>query len=1092
MAIPKLVITAALMAANMALTMTRKIEGQRLDDLKFTGGDYGSPTPNVYGLRRLQLQIFFAEDLKEVKQTRKTKGGKYNDYTYYGTFALLLAGHEISGLRRLWADKHLVLDLSGAGPITPFQFVSSEGKGSSTGFNFQDHIKIYLGTEDQEADPRMQAWIEAEHGAGSCPAYRGTAYAMIKDMPLEKVGNRIPQCEGEVASVVSPHYPYEAKATTYTPAGNMFGFTFSTDYSRLIVGSGTTLDSLEVWDVAARAQMVAAPPPVELAQQGALGVREDGRFYAVGTQFPSGHDQRIYLIDADLSGAAIALETPGGSYIQSEVRCRKDGNGNEHWLTIPYSVLSRFYVDGVDGRMLDSTGIDWAPTEWFVDLEGSIWAVGRRPVTGATEAYFYRRLAAPGASGPDFLTVSGLPANSTSSGDCTAACASDGKFVLCWDWNALYRIEPTDGTVLASRTTGVTMTITPARVIWANLAPGSTSFWVDRTGATEANEYSLLDLSTIRTVDYTDWVGSGVTGAIYDPTTHALICVDGSADLLTWRYLDRIGSDGVTLADIAGDICDRVGITDYDFSALTQTVQGWSWTQGQASNILEPLFDVHDSEFRPHDFQVQGIKRTGVATGSTIATAMLVPGDGARYGVKLRQASELPQAVTLNFADVDADQQPNAARTARPLDATGAVGEKALDLTTLAMDTTEARGLADRYHRRVWNERFELAAALTPQNLTLEPGDCRTIDLDGETGIFRCKAVTITSGGVLRGEWVQDSPSLALIDGAAGATFDGRDESVVVVPLLSKGFVLDIPLLTDLDESANPPVYLAASAYAAGSWPGATFYRETGGEYSDETASVASASQAAWGYTSSALPDRNPNLWDRLSAIEVTMQVGTLTGCTEADIDASATRNLALVGGEIVQFTTATLTAPGVYNVSGFKRGRRGTEWACAGHTTREAFLLLDTAEAEEIALSDVGTTISYKAITAGRTEAGSFPITLDPFTGAALKPYAPCHLRELQDTGTGDWALSWVRRTRIGGAWTGGTTIPLGEASEEYEVEILNGSTVVRTVTGLTSAAFIYTAAMQTTDFGSTQTSLSWRVYQVSDSVGRGFAAAA
>jgi hypothetical protein len=79
-----------------------------------------------------------------------------------------------------------------------------------------------------------------------------------------------------------------------------------------------------------------------------------------------------------------------------------------------------------------------------------------------------------------------------------------------------------------------------------------------------------------------------------------------------------------------------------------------------------------------------------------------------------------------------------------------------------------------------------------------------------------------------------------------------------------------------------------------------------------------------------------------------------------------------------------------------------------------------------------------------------------------------------------------------VGGAWTSGTSIPLSEVSEEYEVEIMNGSTVVRTVTGLTSPAYTYSAANQTTDFGSGQTTLTFRVYQISDAVGRGFVASA
>jgi hypothetical protein len=92
-----------------------------------------------------------------------------------------------------------------------------------------------------------------------------------------------------------------------------------------------------------------------------------------------------------------------------------------------------------------------------------------------------------------------------------------------------------------------------------------------------------------------------------------------------------------------------------------------------------------------------------------------------------------------------------------------------------------------------------------------------------------------------------------------------------------------------------------------------------------------------------------------------------------------------------------------------------------------------------------------------------------------------------VRDGGTQDIALNWIRRTRIGGdGWDGGD-VPLGEASESYRVEILNGSSVVRTLTvGARSA--LYTAAQQTADFGSSTFSpLDVRVAQISDVFGAG-----
>ena len=94
---------------------------------------------------------------------------------------------------------------------------------------------------------------------------------------------------------------------------------------------------------------------------------------------------------------------------------------------------------------------------------------------------------------------------------------------------------------------------------------------------------------------------------------------------------------------------------------------------------------------------------------------------------------------------------------------------------------------------------------------------------------------------------------------------------------------------------------------------------------------------------------------------------------------------------------------------------------------------------------------------------------------------------------GSGDIALSWLRRTRAlsGDSWTA-PEVPLGETTESYDIEILTGAgTVVRTIAGLTTAAWTYTATMQFADFGATVTTLRVRVFQ-NGQLGRGVPAEA
>ena len=1075
--IAKAAITIGLTAANMVLTMSRKIEGPRQDDLKVTSGDYGNPLAMAWGMVRKQCPIFWAEDLKEVKEEHSSKGGKITEYKYYGTWAVAIAGHEIQAVRRIWFDTKLVLDLSGVGPATPFDWFADR---AGTKYEDKDAPWIdmtlaktkgkagfYSGAEDQEPDDRIKAWVEAKHGEGSCPAYRGTAYLVFKEVPLEKWGNRIPQVAVEFLA-----HDYSFSIPTQTVADPLIdtwqAAVFSTDYSRLLLikqNYASGLLQYEIWDVGTRTPLIwgeVAEFYGKVAE--AVGMYKDGRFVLVGDSGAS-----LYAFDADGLGRELLLTDMDPH--QDGVYVLADGQGTEHVIT--YSdIFPTFYQDGAEINYIVR------PSHYFADSYGDIWGIFQ-PDGFSTTVTFIRLVNAGGGIGwPDTFAITGLPSGYAVTSFATHVHAPSGDFFVFTRGGGLnYVVDPATGTVISTADVGPAGGISSYRAVWQGIVPGSSTYWVYGT------EISLVTGEVVRSP-----LGSSeFTEALYDPVNHALI-VNSAAGEETWHFFDRVGNDGVTLGTIAAGLAEMVGAEDVDFSDLDQVIPGWSATQGQASAILEPLLDTYDSDIRPHEFTIQGVKRTGIS-GATLLTERFV--GSPRYAVKVRQAAELPRAVTINFADLDADQQPNNVRVGRPLDATGARGEKSVDLSTLSLSPDAARDLGDRYFRRFWNERKGVTLGLTAQQLALEPGDVRTLDLDGEQMTARLTKLTVKADDSLATEWVYDHASLASLNGGIGAAFDGRDPSVISVPMISKGFVLDLPLLTDAHNSTNPLLYVAAGPYVAGSWPGAAVLQQTsGGEYSEEVASFSSTSAATWGYTNAVLGDANPNLWDRLSSLNVTVKNGTLSGCTESDINAVPTRNLALIGDELVNFTTATLESDGTYTLSGFKRGRRGTEWATGAHAVTDRFLLLSHVGTATKGLSDVGTAMSFKAVTSGRSATSAFPIDIAEYSGASLKPYAPCDLTGIEDSG--DWVLSWVRRTRVGGAWTSSSTISLGETAEEYEVELMDGSSVAHTYTGLTSPSLTVSSADQTSYLGGPASSLTFRVYQISSAVGRGFVASA
>jgi hypothetical protein len=110
--------------------------------------------------------------------------------------------------------------------------------------------------------------------------------------------------------------------------------------------------------------------------------------------------------------------------------------------------------------------------------------------------------------------------------------------------------------------------------------------------------------------------------------------------------------------------------------------------------------------------------------------------------------------------------------------------------------------------------------------------------------------------------------------------------------------------------------------------------------------------------------------------------------------------------------------------------------------------------------------------------------------TGANLKPLSMVHIVGTRD-GSNNLTVTAIPRTRYGGEWFDAAESPTGETIQSYEMDVLNGGVVVRTI-ATSTASFAYTAAQQTADLGSPQASISVVLYQLSATIGRGFPAAA
>ena len=104
--------------------------------------------------------------------------------------------------------------------------------------------------------------------------------------------------------------------------------------------------------------------------------------------------------------------------------------------------------------------------------------------------------------------------------------------------------------------------------------------------------------------------------------------------------------------------------------------------------------------------------------------------------------------------------------------------------------------------------------------------------------------------------------------------------------------------------------------------------------------------------------------------------------------------------------------------------------------------------------------------------------------TGENLVPFRPVTIAGTRD-GSDNLTITWDRQDRASFPILV-IPPPLSEQTLEFEVDILDGATVVRTITVTTETAS-YTAAEQTTDGLTPGDPVDVKIYQISAIVGRG-----
>lgn len=423
---------------------------------------------------------------------------------------------------------------------------------------------------------------------------------------------------------------------------------------------------------------------------------------------------------------------------------------------------------------------------------------------------------------------------------------------------------------------------------------------------------------------------------------------------------------------------------------------------------------------------------------------------GGRTEFATSAASSIPGEVSVTYVDPSRDWQTSVQRAR--IDQVAAYVERVV--LPAAVDAEHAKALAEARLASLWAGRSTVRLHLGWSRATLRPGGL--VRIEGVGGLWRIERWTLRRMVV----------TLELIRVAAGAPAEiaattGRP---VRQPDLAHGptvvRLLDIPL-----GSAPSGEHIRLLVAASGPEPG---WR--GGDLSislDSGTGWASigrtASPAVMGSAVTSLTPAGAARFDTRNVVEVQLLNDAMWLESRDDAALVGGANLALLGGELLQFGRVEPLGDRRFRLSKLLRGRRGTEWAASDHVAGEPFLLLDseTLTAADVRVALLGGEARIMARGLGDDLPASEAIEI---TGEGLRPPAPVHLRA-RVQGNGDIAISWVRRSRAGWYWLDGTDAPVAEEQERYQLRLLTGSLAQTLTVG--EPHHLHTAGAQTGDGG-------------------------